>query len=1078
MPKGKSVGAEEAKGTAAKGKEHPALSKLAGLLSSITLPLKAAREVREAGGAKEGFGAGAPEALRKTLQALTKNDETRWGLVNRWLREEAIEEWGRSQEMREALEGLERELGAGAKQLGEARGEALEAAAQALSKHFAFAFARGKDQYLAYPSQGGGVKLAKAASEPGAEKSLSLSAWRSGLGKTIYGIRNRHDVEMEGGSLEELERLGAKERLEEMGLDGLDSGREFDGGVDLLRTPQARSSQEESLGLLALQSDPERASDSAWRALSAALGDEADPIFGPKGEAPLTPSVSALDGLRMMLSVKKIRMWGATAKDWKAAAEGIRYEKAPFIALAQGARLGRDARESAKELPESLRGWVGAAEEFLGAAEEAALRLERRALELAREREAVWLEGCGLKEGVDLARRMSANGEVSTKSLSWTTANLAAARSLANADPREGLALACSRFFGCIPREGESLYAALRPSLEEKGLGLAGEGLLLGDKEARDELARLAQQGSKAGLRGDAQRRIEGFCRSFEAAGKAGKGAQEALALFRGLQAGYAFEGSDSSEGFLPQVRERMVESKEEAEELIREARAKRGHLGWIYERALEREGELRGEGEEDRFEEEVRAMVGDWRDCRIRWSEMGPECSWEDLRKVRPERLAKAAKEARETGGAAGRIADAALEGSTIADAESGNDLIAKTRGFLISQFGFTEGTWKDLLRGSPERLGGFCERLEKLGEEMREEGYPQKRPKGEEAYRGNYGMPENYEWLKGAGEALAAGMVSRPGEWELAEFLRQRPMHSDDELHFSPRIPGQRHDGEEGGAFCLAESEAKRKRYPQLLKAACDRIGQLEREIAKESPQMEEVERRSEAAKSFWEKDWGLLSDWLGKSEAGLWQNLPEKFGWSAVWRWQKEWHEEMAAAAADRAAENARAGRSAKGWAAPLGKLEEGAWSAVELNSAIALTEEGAEMRHCVSSYAPNCRRGESRILSIRCNGERVATLQLKARSEEKGHVKFSEAKAGDEWEIVQNRGKCNAEVKGKDALAFCQKVAKAYKEAFGKSLEERAKREAAARRERVAKELVLLGDAPGGGVEEGPRRGARI
>lgn len=52
----------------------------------------------------------------------------------------------------------------------------------------------------------------------------------------------------------------------------------------------------------------------------------------------------------------------------------------------------------------------------------------------------------------------------------------------------------------------------------------------------------------------------------------------------------------------------------------------------------------------------------------------------------------------------------------------------------------------------------------------------------------------------------------------------------------------------------------------------------------------------------------------------------------------------------------------------------------WTIRELLSSNELIDEGRVMKHCVSSYASSCASGSSAIFSLRCNGNRVLTIQV--------------------------------------------------------------------------------------------------
>lgn len=52
----------------------------------------------------------------------------------------------------------------------------------------------------------------------------------------------------------------------------------------------------------------------------------------------------------------------------------------------------------------------------------------------------------------------------------------------------------------------------------------------------------------------------------------------------------------------------------------------------------------------------------------------------------------------------------------------------------------------------------------------------------------------------------------------------------------------------------------------------------------------------------------------------------------------------------------------------------------WHIVELTNTQALYDEGEVMEHCVGGYSINCLEGESAIFSLRCEGGRVATVDI--------------------------------------------------------------------------------------------------
>ena len=63
----------------------------------------------------------------------------------------------------------------------------------------------------------------------------------------------------------------------------------------------------------------------------------------------------------------------------------------------------------------------------------------------------------------------------------------------------------------------------------------------------------------------------------------------------------------------------------------------------------------------------------------------------------------------------------------------------------------------------------------------------------------------------------------------------------------------------------------------------------------------------------------------------------------------------------------------------------RSECGHFEIVALSSATDLVEEGRLLEHCVGGYYDICRRGDTQILSLREDGRRVATVEIKLGSE---------------------------------------------------------------------------------------------
>lgn len=141
--------------------------------------------------------------------------------------------------------------------------------------------------------------------------------------------------------------------------------------------------------------------------------------------------------------------------------------------------------------------------------------------------------------------------------------------------------------------------------------------------------------------------------------------------------------------------------------------------------------------------------------------------------------------------------------------------------------------------------------------------------------------------------------------------------------------------------------------------------------------------------------------LTDWFRRSEAGLWQELPQQLTWAALRRREQAWHVELAA-------EKDRA--FIEPWAPILTEpLASDGLSVVELKNGRELFEEGKAMHHCVSSYAGDCRSGVCRVYSIRDEtGVSLATMEARLESDPSAPEEPPTV-----W-CAQLRGPCNEEI----------------------------------------------------------------
>jgi hypothetical protein len=127
-----------------------------------------------------------------------------------------------------------------------------------------------------------------------------------------------------------------------------------------------------------------------------------------------------------------------------------------------------------------------------------------------------------------------------------------------------------------------------------------------------------------------------------------------------------------------------------------------------------------------------------------------------------------------------------------------------------------------------------------------------------------------------------------------------------------------------------------------------------------------------------------------------------------WASLMRRQRAWHLEDAR----QNMENRKKSGVRYSWAPIVSQLQAGDLEAISLNTSEELWEEGILQRHCVGGYDHNCYLNESRIYSIRRDGDRMATLEVSLR--------------GDKFENRQLYGPGNSKVTDKSVQALAKKI----------------------------------------------------
>lgn len=182
------------------------------------------------------------------------------------------------------------------------------------------------------------------------------------------------------------------------------------------------------------------------------------------------------------------------------------------------------------------------------------------------------------------------------------------------------------------------------------------------------------------------------------------------------------------------------------------------------------------------------------------------------------------------------------------------------------------------------------------------------------------------------------------------------------------------------------MAEREAKRARTPKIL-------GDWMALAAKDPDKAQEA--------FYSARDWAREAEW------GTWGAMPEDAGWRDVMARQKRWHEMVQ--------QRERSEKSAISWdgLSPGWSDPQTGFSAVPLTDGGMLWDEGKAMRHCVSSYASECEQGNSRIFSIRKDGERFGTAEVKV--------------SDGSFKVVQFKGLCNRLIEDERAWAAANAAA---------------------------------------------------
>lgn len=140
--------------------------------------------------------------------------------------------------------------------------------------------------------------------------------------------------------------------------------------------------------------------------------------------------------------------------------------------------------------------------------------------------------------------------------------------------------------------------------------------------------------------------------------------------------------------------------------------------------------------------------------------------------------------------------------------------------------------------------------------------------------------------------------------------------------------------------------------------------------------------------------------------------------RWSYERAYRAAIEWHDELARASS----EKAYLLTHKIGWNdvidygdLPRRRIIDG-YEIVALQSGAVLHAEGADMHHCVASYAGNVIRGFSRIFSVRKDGQRIATFEISKSGFLLASGEFLQlpARKRSPYKLIQTKGPYNADV----------------------------------------------------------------
>lgn len=354
---------------------------------------------------------------------------------------------------------------------------------------------------------------------------------------------------------------------------------------------------------------------------------------------------------------------------------------------------------------------------------------------------------------------------------------------------------------------------------------------------------------------------------------------------------------------------------------------------------------------------------------------------------------------------------------------------LVGEAKEALGSQAGLSAGGWRMLAR-NPDLAAAFAAAIDKpevpekdlsrkSAMAAAEEAMAISNARGE-AFRGKLeeimASESETAQAEAAGRALSAcamGGIEPEAAERMLSLIQRRKAAAGllaGRIGDLPDSAGSAEEGFELEARALAmDAKALLERVPALIKGISD---SLEREIGRRERAGEPKASAEESALQRAFAEIGDIQDVAKGSPPGFWSGLDRKDPWGDALRAHEAW---VAQNRERRAQGDPSLSRS---WEHALGRHGLGKAIAEELTTGLDLFEEGEFMRHCVASYAGRCESGASRIFSVRIDGARASTLELRPvdkAGQTLGSVDFASLSSRSKvegWQIAQHRGKHNA------------------------------------------------------------------